>query len=296
MNGQLPLISIVITNFNYGQFLSEAIESALGQTYPRTEVILIDDASTDDSRDVYQRFSGLVDFVEHADNEGIVFSRNEALRIVKGDYLCFLDADDYWDVDFLQQMYNVASESGADVVYPDWRLFGDINEIRSFPEFDPILLQLQKIHCTAESLLRLSSVRQYTFEPLDVAEDWDFFIKLSLEGLMFKHADNCLINYRIKHESRTTAGDEIEVIRQFVTILEKFKTTYGDRVIEPLELVLSKIDDKNRLIAAIAERNQQLQDDILAIQRSRSFKLGSALTKPLRILRDIRKHKFIAEI
>jgi len=289
MSDQPPLISIVITNYNYGQYLLEAIESALNQTYPNTEVILIDDASSDDSRGAYRQFSALIDIIEHETNKGIVFSRNEALRIAHGGYLCFLDADDYWDLDYLQKMYDVANEFAADVVYPDWRLFGDIDEIRTFPEFDPTLLQLQKIHCTAESLLKLSSVRRFAFEAQDVAEDWDFFIRLSLEGLRFKHADNCLINYRIKHGSRTTAGDEIEVIRQFVTILERHKTTYGDRVIDPIELVLSKIDDKNGRIAAISQRNQQLQDDILAIQHSRSFRIGSAITKPLRLLRDIRK-------
>jgi len=281
----------VITSYNYAQYLREAIDSALGQAYPHTEVILIDDASTDDSEAVYRQYQDRITLIEHADNKGIVFTRNEAMSAAHGEFICFLDADDYWDPDYLLQLYGVATEYGADVVYPDWRLFGDINEIRRFAEFDPVLLQLQKIHCTAESLMRLSSVRQFAFESEVVAEDWDFFVRLALNGLHFRHASNCLINYRIKAGSRMTTSSEIDIIRRFVSILYKYKAEYGDRVVDPLELVLAKIDEKNQQIARVSDRNKQLQDDILAIKNSKSFRLGSALTKPLRIVRDrLRRH------
>jgi len=68
--------------------------------------------------------------------------------------------------------------------------------------------------------------------------------------------------------------------------LNKHKDAYGDRVIDPIELVLSKIDEKNDKIAEVSDRNRQLQEDILAILGSRSFRLGSSLTKPMRIARN----------
>ena len=289
--GEMPLISIVITNYNYGQYLQQAITSALNQTYQPTEIILIDDASTDDSAQVFHQFEHQIKIIEHETNKGIVYSRNEALLIARGEFLCFLDADDFWDGDYLKQMFDVATEFGADVVYPDWRLLGDIDEIRRFTEFDPTLLQLQKIHCHPESLIKLSAVRKFAFESEAVAEDWDYFIRLSLNGVHFKHASNCLINYRIKCNSRSTAGAEIETLRLFVDILKKFQAEYSDRVIDPIELVLTKIDEKNQQIAKVTDRNKQLQDDILAIKNSKSFRLGSALTKPLRIVRDRLRHQ-----
>ena len=88
-----PLVSVVITNFNYERFLAEAVESALAQTYPNVELIVVDDGSTDNSRDVLARFleQGTCVFKE---NGGQASAFNEAARYIGGDIVIFLDADD----------------------------------------------------------------------------------------------------------------------------------------------------------------------------------------------------------
>lgn len=94
---RLPLVSIVITNFNYGRFLEEATRSALEQTYPRVEVVIVDDASTDDSADALERIGAAhpaVEIVRNSHNSGQTFSFVEGLRRSRGDYVLFLDADD----------------------------------------------------------------------------------------------------------------------------------------------------------------------------------------------------------
>jgi glycosyltransferase involved in cell wall biosynthesis len=90
---RLPLASVVIDNYNYGRFLAGAIDSALGQTYPRTEVVVVDDGSTDDSRRVIASYGGRVVPVLKA-NGGQGSAFNAGFAACRGDVVLFLDADD----------------------------------------------------------------------------------------------------------------------------------------------------------------------------------------------------------
>jgi len=90
-----PLVSIVINNFNYGQYLREAIESALNQTYPNVEVIVVDDGSTDSSRDVIEEYALLGKVVPvYKENGGQASAFNAGFRVSRGQVVLFLDADD----------------------------------------------------------------------------------------------------------------------------------------------------------------------------------------------------------
>jgi thiamine kinase-like enzyme len=92
-DGVCPLASIVIASYNQARFLGDAIDSALTQTYPRVEVIVVDDGSTDESRRVVSRYSDrIVSLMK--DNAGADAARNDGLAISKGELVCFLDADD----------------------------------------------------------------------------------------------------------------------------------------------------------------------------------------------------------
>ncbi len=88
-----PLVSLLINNHNYAPFLGEAIESALGQSYARTEVIVVDDGSTDGSRDVIREFGDRITPV-FRENGGQASAFNAGVSASRGDILCFLDADD----------------------------------------------------------------------------------------------------------------------------------------------------------------------------------------------------------
>jgi len=88
-----PLVSIIINNYNYGHFLAEAIESALAQTYSRVEVIVVDDGSTDDSREVISRFGTKIAPILKR-NEGQASTFNVGFGRSSGGVVVFLDADD----------------------------------------------------------------------------------------------------------------------------------------------------------------------------------------------------------
>jgi glycosyltransferase involved in cell wall biosynthesis len=87
------LASIIITNYNYGRFLSEAIESALNQTYQPTEVIVVDDGSTDDSQQIICSYGQkIIPLLKENGGQGSAF--NAGFAVSRGELICFLDSDD----------------------------------------------------------------------------------------------------------------------------------------------------------------------------------------------------------
>ncbi|MGC4083750.1 MAG: glycosyltransferase family A protein [Vicinamibacterales bacterium] len=93
LNAQ-PLVSIVVLNYNYGRYLTEAVESALSQTYPAIEVVVVDDGSTDESAEVLARYEGRVTICRKR-NGGMVSAMNRGFAESRGDVIVFLDADDF---------------------------------------------------------------------------------------------------------------------------------------------------------------------------------------------------------
>ena len=238
-----PLVSIIITNYNYGRYITKAMKSVLNQTYLNVELIVINDGSTDSSDKVIKKFISEnkdrnIHYVNR-ENKGVVYSRNEGIKLAKGKYISYLDADDYFNDDYISESYKIAIEYDADVVYPNWHFVGEWlgRPDTNFPEFTPERLQLQELHCTPASLIRKSAIKKHRFEVEKVAEDWDFFIGLSLDGVKFKLAHKNFINYRIRKGTRGSQNDPKEDTKNFVEILEKYKKQYGDKVIDPQRLV-----------------------------------------------------------
>ena len=95
---RFPLVSIVIPVFNTEDYIGDAIESALAQSYPSIEIIVVDDGSTDDSAKMverYQRRHSHIQLIQQS-NQGVASARNAAVAISRGQYVAPLDADDIW--------------------------------------------------------------------------------------------------------------------------------------------------------------------------------------------------------
>jgi glycosyltransferase involved in cell wall biosynthesis len=90
-----PSISVLINNHNYGRFVARAIASALAQKEQEAEIVIVDDGSTDQSREVLQGYRDKVKIVLQ-NNRGQAAAINAGVRVSEGEYLCFLDADDWW--------------------------------------------------------------------------------------------------------------------------------------------------------------------------------------------------------
>lgn len=110
-----PLVSVVIPSYNYGQFVGDAVESALAQTYRPIEVIVVDDGSTDDTLLRLLPFSGRIRVI-HQENRGLSAARNAGIKAASAEWVAFLDSDDLWHPEKLQVQMAGALKSGADLV------------------------------------------------------------------------------------------------------------------------------------------------------------------------------------
>jgi glycosyltransferase involved in cell wall biosynthesis len=89
------LITAVIPTYNYGRFVTQAVESALAQTYGPVEVIVVDDGSSDDTREQLGPYADRVRYI-YQDNQSVAAARNTGIQAARGDLIAFLDADDLW--------------------------------------------------------------------------------------------------------------------------------------------------------------------------------------------------------
>jgi len=117
------LVSIIIPVFNCEQYLREAIESVLGQTYRPIEIIVVDDGSTDNSAGVAKGFASEVRYV-YQDNSGVGAALNTGIELSRGCFLAFLDADDLWKEDkLMHQMAVFADHPDMDMVFGQVKQF-----------------------------------------------------------------------------------------------------------------------------------------------------------------------------
>lgn len=128
-------ISIIVPIFKVRNFIERCLCSLFGQTLKELEYIFIDDASPDDSieilEDVIARYPHRKDqvrIVRHAENKGLPAARNTGLALATGEYVFHCDSDDFVEEDMLEEMYKVAKENDADMVYCDFYLSFEKNE------------------------------------------------------------------------------------------------------------------------------------------------------------------------
>lgn len=114
-----PKVSILVSVYNVSEFLAECIESLIHQTLKEVEFIFVDNASTDNSREILMRYyqeDVRIAVIEHKVNEGLSNSRNTAMKYMKGEYFGFVDSDDICDRQMFEKLYKKAIDTQADIV------------------------------------------------------------------------------------------------------------------------------------------------------------------------------------
>lgn len=112
-DGALPLISIVVPTYNHAHFLPRALDSALSQEYPRVEVVVVDDGSSDDTASVAAGYGDRIVYVRQ-ENQGLAGARNTGIGASSGECLFFLDADDWMLPHTLTRLWATLSAEGED--------------------------------------------------------------------------------------------------------------------------------------------------------------------------------------
>lgn len=111
------MISIIITAYNVEKTIEKAINSCINQTYKDLEIIVVEDCSTDNTKDIIKSFNDpRIVLLENQTNQGAGMSRRIGTKAARGEFTCFLDGDDWLDPKFIQTLYNTAKRENADIV------------------------------------------------------------------------------------------------------------------------------------------------------------------------------------
>ena len=256
------MITVYVTNFNYANYIEQSIESVLAQTYKNFELIIIDDGSTDNSKEIINRYIEETNIrVIFQENKGLIVSNNIAVRAAQGKYVMRLDADDYLDKNALLVLVN-AIEKSDDIalIFPDYYYVnadGQVTGQERRHDFKSQVTLLDQPAHGACTLIRrdcLLEVGGYSSE-FTCQDGWDLWLKLT-ENYSVENVNLPLFYYR-KHDTNLTNDTD----RLLETRAEIYKShakrtnrpnlkviailpTRGP-TIEPDSQILNKLGDKN---------------------------------------------------
>ena len=132
------MISVIVPVYNVEKYLEQCIDSLLSQTYQNFEIILVDDGSTDSSGkicDIYEENNENIKVI-HKKNEGLGFARNTGLLYATGEYVTFIDSDDYADKYLLEDLYNGSLETDVDVCIGGFKKVADSGQVLYEEKYD----------------------------------------------------------------------------------------------------------------------------------------------------------------
>ncbi len=220
-----PLITVYITNHNYGRFISKSIQSVLNQSFKKYELIIIDDGSTDNSIKVIQSYykkNKNIIFVKQK-KRGLVASNNIAISLAKGKYIMRLDADDWLQKDALKEMFNkIEKNNKIAMVFPDYyevNINGKIISRFVRHNFKNVNLKDQPAH-GACSLIRLAILKKIGgYDEKFMCQD-GYYIWMRLLKYDVKNINKPLFYYR-KHGANLTSN---------ISFINKTKTRILDYI------------------------------------------------------------------
>ncbi len=208
-----PLVTVYITNYNYGQYLIKAIESVLSQTYDYMELIIIDDGSDDGSRSIIEKYSPRANvFSVFQKNKGLNASNNVAFKMARGKYIMRLDADDFLAPQAVEIMTSeLERNSDCALVFPDYYLVDKEEKvieqvIRHNFEKDVSLLD-QPAHgaCTLIRKSILESIGGYD-QTFSIQDGYDLWLNI-IDKYPVRNVNLPLFYYR-QHDKSITSNEK----------------------------------------------------------------------------------------
>lgn len=234
MNKENFLVTVYITNFNYGKFIKQAIESVLMQTEQSFELIIIDDGSTDNSKEIIEKYKDLKNIrIVYQKNKGLNVTNNIALRAARGKYIVRLDADDYFSPNALELLLEkLESDSKLGMVFPDYFIVdtqGEVLERQKRHDFDnEVKLFDQAAHgaCTMIRVQFLREIGGYD-ESFSCQDGYELWVKFTSK-FKVSNINEPLFYYR-KHGKNLTSNED-RILDTRATINSKFVKKFNKEI------------------------------------------------------------------
>lgn len=230
MNNQKKLISVVIPAYNVARYIKQSLFSVMSQTYKEFEIIIVNDGSTDNTGEIlaeYAKKDSRITIITQ-DNKGLAAARNTGLRNAKSEYICIFDSDDIMLPDKLLKQYKfLESHPEYDITYSDLYHFIDGKKsiyhhpmrALSDPQYNSLLYG--NVINPNTVFFRSSVFEQYGGfdESFRSAEDWEFWLNLSFNGVNFGYQPERLTLYRVRGDSLSSNSIMMSVTP--IRVLEK---------------------------------------------------------------------------
>ena len=233
-----PLVSIYITNYNYGKYLQEAVESVLAQSFQDFELIIIDDGSTDGSGAIISNYKDVSKIIcIHQENRGLVHSSNVALKLSRGKYIMRLDADDFLVPQALEILISeLERDSKTALVFPDYYLtdregsvLGQVHR-HNFQKEVNLLDQPAHGACTLIRKSILRSVGGYD-QSFSIQDGYDLWLNI-MNKYPVKNVNLPLFYYR-QHDKSITNNE-----KELLKVRAKIKAKHVQkRKLDPIDVI-----------------------------------------------------------
>lgn len=231
-----PLVSIIIPTYNHARYLGRALQSVLNQTYMYWEAIVIDNHSTDNSDEIMASFTDpRFTYLKIHNNGVIAASRNAGIHAAKGEWIAFLDSDDWWSTDKLQVCFECIDEQ-VDLVYHDLEITGippvlfKKNTIKAWQVKKPVLIDLLlegNAIANSSVVVRKSLLQQIgginTNLEMVAAEDYNTWMRIAQKTEQFVYLPRRLGYYLIHNQSASQKDMSIPgraAVAEFIHLLD----------------------------------------------------------------------------
>ena len=235
------LISIIVPVYNVEQYLEKCVDSIINQKYKNLEIILVDDGATDSSGKLCDELAKIDNRIKvyHKENGGLSDARNYGVERATGDYIGFVDSDDYIDSEMYEELYEAIKKENVDVVecnlkiiYPDRvELFTEQKyyNVYTKQEYLEEYLKIEKIFGSAcVRLIKSDVVKKLKFPVGKLYEDTYYAYDLIEKVDSYVIMNNPYYNYLMRENSITNTKFNPRIF-DLIEIVEKFhKTTYED--------------------------------------------------------------------
>ena len=221
------MISIILPVYNVAKYLSECMDSVLKQTYSDLEVICINDGSTDDSLEILEEYASLDNRVViiNQENKGQGAARNKGIKLAKGEYILFVDPDDWVEADTVESAYQIAKNNNAQIVQFNYQTYNESsgefqkhNLAKQLFDLYGYNLEIEKSFCFKDVkknclhsfdmhivnrlyLTKFLKDNNIIFSDCRYGEDWLFSIGTLIKADMIFYLDKYNYNYRIRNDS-----------------------------------------------------------------------------------------------
>ncbi len=205
-------VSVIVPAYNNEKHIVECITSLLGQSHRNLEVLLIDDGSTDKTKTTCQRFERDERFKYlYQSNKGASEARNKALDLARGDYICFVDSDDYVEVDYIKNMLLACVDNDCDLCECGYRTVDENHVTLENHDFKNHIQKKQKelmrsflLYANASDILcnklfKATLIAEHRFKPYCCSEDFDFLVRIHRQSKGKATISGILYNY-VRHD------------------------------------------------------------------------------------------------